>query len=296
MVLFQFVKRTQDKYTPYKLQAKIFEIVVSIFRRRVIAFIKKKTLYASVSIKYIKRFIMKKIGILALVLVLMTSLVFAADQGSSGGQDIREPGTGIETSDMNESGQGTGQGIQSNIETETTVQQQNTGEETLLQNQIQAQTQSRIISGEYTSENGKQMSVQEQSNNKVQLMVGGASAQTFMELVQEQVQNRTRLTVKLSNGKDSEVKVMPDTASEKALEQLRLKVCLGENACQIELKEVGQGEQTRAAYEVQAQKEAKVFGLFKTRMRVMAQVDAETGDVIRVQKPWWAFLASETEQ
>lgn len=127
-------------------------------------------------------------------------------------------------------------------------------------------------------------------------MVGGAFAHTSMELVQEQVQDKTRLRVKLSNGKDSEVKVMPDTASEKALERLGLNVCLEEQGCQIELKEVGQGEQIRAAYEIQAQKEAKVLGLFKTRMQVKAHVDAENGGVIQVQKPWWAFLASETEE
>jgi len=28
-------------------------------------------------------------------------------------------------------------------------------------------------------------------------------------------------------------------------------------------------------------------------MNVEAQVDAETGEIIRVKKPWWAFLASE---
>ena len=29
------------------------------------------------------------------------------------------------------------------------------------------------------------------------------------------------------------------------------------------------------------------------KMDVEAQVDAETGKVIRTKKPWWAFLASE---
>jgi len=63
--------------------------------------------------------------------------------------------------------------------------------------------------------------------------------------------------------------------------------------CTIELKEVGQGEQVKLAYEVKAQKEAKILGMFKTKMGVAAQVDAQTGEVINSNKPWWAFLASE---
>jgi hypothetical protein len=31
-------------------------------------------------------------------------------------------------------------------------------------------------------------------------------------------------------------------------------------------------------------------------MQVSAQVDAENGEVIAVKKPWWAFLASESEE
>ena len=242
---------------------------------------------------------MKKILLLCLICILVSSLVLA--QGQNG---IHEPGTGVENPEIKESGQGmqddvttesgqeTGQGVQSNTETE--AQQQNQGEETQIQNQIQ--TQSRVQSGSYTTENGKQVQVQEQANNKVQLKSGTASAQTSMQMTQEQTQAGTKLQVKLSNGKNAEVKVMPDTASEKAMEQLRIRVCSEENNCQIELKEVGQGEQVKAAYEVQVQKQAKVLGLFKAKMQVQAQVDAENGEVIQLKKPWWAFLASEPEQ
>jgi hypothetical protein len=31
-------------------------------------------------------------------------------------------------------------------------------------------------------------------------------------------------------------------------------------------------------------------------MQVQAQVDAENGDVILAKKPWWAFLATESEE
>ena len=237
---------------------------------------------------------MKKMIFCLIVCILMSSLVFA--QGS---QEVQGPGAGAADPETRETGQssgegqdnetqGSGQGTPVNIET----QQQNQGEETKIQNTVQTQ----VKTGSYTTESGKQVQVQEQSNNKVQLKSGQISAETSMEMTQGQVDGKTRLSVKLSNGQNSEVKIMPDTASERALERLRINVCSEENNCQIELKEVGQGEEVRAAYEVQVQKQAKLFGLFKTQMQVQAQVDAENGEVIQTKKPWWAFLASESEE
>jgi len=179
--------------------------------------------------------------------------------------------------------------MQEPMEVQTQTQQQNKGQET----KVQAQTATQAKAGNYQTEKGQSMQIREQGQNKMQLSSGGVSANTGMKMTQEKVQDKTRLKVQLSNGRNAEVKVMPNTASEKAIERLQLKVCSAENNCQIELKEVGQGEQTRAAYEVHAEKEAKLFGLFKTKMQVQAQVDAENGEVIQSKKPWWAFLASE---
>ena len=151
----------------------------------------------------------------------------------------------------------------------------------------------KIRAGDYVGEGGQQMMIQQQSNNKIQLKVNGISANCGLNLTQKQIQNKTKLETKLSNGRNAEIKVMPDIASETALARLRLRVCSEENECQIELKEVGQGNQTKAAYEVRIQKQAKFLGMFQTRMNVQAQVDAETGEIIRTKKPWWAFLASE---
>ncbi len=153
-----------------------------------------------------------------------------------------------------------------------------------------------VMAGNYIGEGGQQMKIQQQANNQMRLEVGGVGVDCPFNLTQEQVQNRTKLKAQLSNGRNAEIKVMPDTASETALNRLRLKVCDEAQGCSLELKEVGQGEQTKLAYELKTQRQSKVFGLFKARMNVRAQVDAETGEIIRVQKPWWAFLASESEE
>ncbi|MFA5060935.1 MAG: hypothetical protein WC494_01295 [Candidatus Pacearchaeota archaeon] len=106
------------------------------------------------------------------------------------------------------------------------------------------------------------------------------SIQTRVRLESEINESHAKLVAQLSNGRRAEVKIMPETASERALERLRLKVCSAEeNNCTIELKEVGQnGTRTelRLAYELKAEKQAKVFGFIKTRMNVESQVDAET--------------------
>jgi len=161
---------------------------------------------------------------------------------------------------------------------------QNLGEEAQFQNQAQVQT------GTYMNQVGEQMQIQIGEGNEVKLQSGNVEANCNMDMTQEQVQNRTRIQVMLSNGMNSEVKIMPNVASETALARLEAK-CEGE--CTIELKEVGTGNQTRAAYEIKTQKQSKVLGLFKAQMQVQAQVDAENGEIIQVKKPWWAFLASE---
>jgi len=90
-------------------------------------------------------------------------------------------------------------------------------------------------------------------------------------------------TFNLSNGRNAEVKIMPETASERAIERL------GELNFTVELKQVGTDKNV---YEVSAEKEGKIFGLFRAKGKVQALVNAETGDVEKINKPWWAFLAT----
>lgn len=155
-------------------------------------------------------------------------------------------------------------------------------------------------------ETGKIMTIEAgRSGNIITITVNKTRVDTELELEQERdrEKNRTRLRAKLSNGNLTEIKIMPNTASEKALERLRLKVCSEENNCTIVLKEVAlkrriknETGETRLAYEVQAERHAKLLWLFRAKMRNRVQIDAETGEIIKVKKPWWAFLASEPEE
>lgn len=102
-----------------------------------------------------------------------------------------------------------------------------------------------------------------------------------------------KVNVELSNGKNAEIKVMPATASATAIANMKAK-CEA-NICTVELKEVGSGDEAKVQYEVKTQKKAKFLGLFGTDMPISADIDASTGKVIKVHKPWWSFLASEED-
>lgn len=90
----------------------------------------------------------------------------------------------------------------------------------------------------------------------------------------------------LSNGRKAEVKIMPGTASTKAIAKL------GDLGFTIELKEVGKGTNAKVVYELTGKKQGKFLGIFKIMASEKVQVDVETGEVKKVIKPWWSFLAS----
>ncbi len=150
----------------------------------------------------------------------------------------------------------------------------------------------RVKAGVYINEAGDQIRVSELAQNRTRLRIREIDVESELEIEELRENNRTRLRVKLSNGRDAEIKIMPDRASETALARLRLKVCNESNNCSFELKEVG----SKLAYELRAEKKARIFGLFRTRMRVESQIDAESGEIIMSKKPWWAFLASESDE
>jgi archaellum component FlaG (FlaF/FlaG flagellin family) len=225
----------------------------------------------------------KEVIVLCLI-IFLAGFVFAEAEA------VHEPGTGIVNPEVKEASN-------SQVEANQVVSTRNMGNDSALRERINA----RIENGDYIMEDGKKIRIQNSENNRVQLRDGNLSVECACNLSQEQIQNRTRLKVALSNGRNAEIKIMPNVASEVALERLRLRNCIAEENCTIELKEVNalrdiNGTRERLAYELQTQSESRIFGLFKAKMQVSAQVDAENGEVIAVKKPWWAFLASESEE
>jgi hypothetical protein len=216
-----------------------------------------------------RRFKMKRIFFIALIALLSMSLVFAIQ--------VQAPGVNVQA---NEDGSNADINVQGEDGSDIQVTTSGGAGE-------------KVQSGVMVSSKGEQIQVQTQTEEGTKLRVNNVEAHSSMEMTQKQDLSGTSLHVALSNGKNSEVKVMPNTASERAIERLQIKSCTAEENCSIELKEVGTGEEIKAAYEVKAKKEAKFLGLFSTELDVEAQVDAETGEVIKAKKSWWAFLATE---
>jgi hypothetical protein len=158
----------------------------------------------------------------------------------------------------------------------------------------------KLQEGEELSIAEKGLVLRKINNDMMELKAKQIAVKTRLQLNNEG--NLSELKAKLSNGRNAEIKVMPEVASQKALKRLRLKNCNESQNCTIELKETGRAESVleenkiRPVYEVKRKRVSRFLGIFKTNMDVEAQVDAETGEVIKTKKPWWAFLASEPEE
>lgn len=147
------------------------------------------------------------------------------------------------------------------------------------------------------TETGRIMTISAgRSGNVIIITFEKVNATTELELEQESVNNKTKLKAKLSDGSLSEIKILPDDASRRALKRFRLKTCSEENNCTIELKEIRKDAKARAVYDVQLERHSKILGIFKKKMQVGVEIDSENGEIIKVRKPWWAFLATEPEE
>jgi hypothetical protein len=204
---------------------------------------------------------MKKVVLCLLASILLVSLVFAQNESS-----LRER-------------------LRENAE-----------ERQELNLELRQNIREKIREGENLTIGDRKLIIRMLKNRRLQLAKRNFLAHTNLTLSQED--NSSEIDVELPDGKRRRLKIMPDTAALRALERLRLKNCNESNNCTIELKDVGhrEGNESRIAYAIKAKKEARFLGLFRMRMDVESEVDAETGEVIRTRKPWWAFLASEKNE
>lgn len=77
------------------------------------------------------------------------------------------------------------------------------------------------------------------------------------------------------------IHVLPDNASETAKLRANFHVVKA-----MELVE----EDGNVVYKLQGRQIGKILGLIPTEMDVESDVDAETGDVKNIRRPWWSFL------
>ena len=46
-------------------------------------------------------------------------------------------------------------------------------------------------------------------------------------------------------------------------------------------------------YRIQARKRTRLFLIFPVRATVRAEVNSETGEIMKIKRPWWNFLARD---
>jgi len=133
------------------------------------------------------------------------------------------------------------------------------------------------------------------TNNRAVIQISGIDLQARVKTKVNFSSDRDssgNLRAQLSNGRYASIRILPETAS--ATAQARINASCERNNCTLELKEVGSKNNTKLVYEVETKKDARFFGIFKTKATVKVQVDAETGEVIAINKPWWASIKEDT--
>lgn len=94
------------------------------------------------------------------------------------------------------------------------------------------------------------------------------------------------------DNKTISINYLPDNASKIAKERLRIR---NENFS-IQLREKIHNNIPKVVYNIEANKSGKFLGIFKLAMKEEMDIDPETGEVIEVSKPWWAFMVSEQDE
>ncbi len=185
----------------------------------------------------------------------------------------------------------------SEIKTEDENSEQNR-ERTLTQEQIQniIRERNRLRIREQTDEcpenctctgsvtrcqlqDNRQMTIQAGNSGNTIVQTQNTNASTFVELYKSE----GKLYGKFEDT-TKEIKMLPDQVKEK----IRIKLMSELEDEEIELDEEG-------VYQIRARQRVKLFSLIQLRERVRARIDPETGEILRLRRAWWSFLATNAE-
>lgn len=86
-----------------------------------------------------------------------------------------------------------------------------------------------------------------------------------------------------AGGEKKEIVISPENAQDKVREKVNI-----ETLGSIVVKE----DNGKVVYNVEAVKDVKLFGFIKAKMNLQANVDVTSGEVVNVQKPWWAAFTN----
>jgi len=125
----------------------------------------------------------------------------------------------------------------------------------------------------------REMTVMAGESGNIIMQVKGVDASTKVALYKAEDE---KLYGVFKNNETRTINFLPDEIKEKIRERIKARL---ENQT-IELDEDG-------VYQVQTRKRARLFFIIPVRATVRAEVNSETGEIIRVRNPWWGFLARD---
>lgn len=109
--------------------------------------------------------------------------------------------------------------------------------------------------------------------------------------VSTEFENDSHLEATTSDGEKHKLKVLPDEARRIIMEKLKAL-----NITNITLEEVKHKNIPGVVYQMETNKHGRFLGVFKLAMKVDSQVDPTTGEVLNVNKPWWAIFVVEQNE
>jgi hypothetical protein len=122
-------------------------------------------------------------------------------------------------------------------------------------------------------------------DNNVDTNVNKTIFDTKLEINEDLENNETRIKVKLSTGVEQVIVVSPKDALQIAVNELG-----STNNLTFELSEISEGDNVKAVFSAKVDKSGKFLGIFSLNVILKTLIDAETGEVLETDKPWWAFL------
>lgn len=131
-------------------------------------------------------------------------------------------------------------------------------------------------------EGGRTMTVYAGNSGNVIVQIKGINASTNVTLYKED----GKVYGNFTGNKTKEI-ILPDEIMDKLRERHQKRLQLYNES--INLTEDGY-------YQIQTKKKARLFWLVPVKENMKAQVNAETGEVIRIRNPWWGFLARDIRE
>lgn len=130
------------------------------------------------------------------------------------------------------------------------------------------------------------MEIVEKDGKRVVKFEGRGDFDVETDLEIDQGENESDLEATTSDGVRHKIIILPDRASEVAVERLK------SMNFTVELREVRERNVPRVVYIMESNKDGRFLGILKMKVKVEGQIDPETGELIEFNKPWWAFLVA----